>query len=124
MSYYCERCGKFVTKHYGSARFCSSECAGKRPQTEETKQKISKANKGQAPTSGSFRVGHKPVGNRKIAAEKVSLAWKIKKENRTYDELNIKERVLFDQANRCNCCGINEWQGRPITLELHHRRQP
>jgi len=48
-------------------------------------------------------------------------AYAMPNSNTSYDELNIKERVLFDQGNRCNCCGINEWQGRPITLELHHK---
>lgn len=36
----CERCGKVMTEKYATGRFCSSECAHKRPQTEETKKKI------------------------------------------------------------------------------------
>jgi Homeodomain-like domain-containing protein/HNH endonuclease len=36
---------------------------------------------------------------------------------------NIKLR-LFDaglKENRCEVCGISDWLGRPIALELHHR---
>ena len=39
----CERCGVVMTTKYGTGRFCSSECAHKRTQTEETKQKIKNA---------------------------------------------------------------------------------
>lgn len=42
-SYYCEKCGKFVTKKYGSGRFCSQKCANSRILSKETKQKISNA---------------------------------------------------------------------------------
>ena len=37
----CERCGKIMTEKYGSGRFCSSPCAHSRPQTVQTRQKIS-----------------------------------------------------------------------------------
>lgn len=40
-SYNCERCGKLVEYKYGSGRFCSSQCAHSRKQTEETRNKIS-----------------------------------------------------------------------------------
>ena len=41
----CERCGVIMTTKYGTGRFCSSECAHKRAQTEETKQKIKEASR-------------------------------------------------------------------------------
>lgn len=25
------------------------------------------------------------------------------------------------KENKCECCGLSEWMGRPIPLELHHK---
>lgn len=41
-SYYCEKCGKLVTKKFGSGRFCSRKCANSKSHSELTKRKISK----------------------------------------------------------------------------------
>jgi len=32
-----------------------------------------------------------------------------------------RKRVILEQNNKCNRCGINEWLGNPITLELDHK---
>jgi hypothetical protein len=36
---------------------------------------------------------------------------------------NIKRRLIAAglKSNACEECGLSEWRGRPITLELHHR---
>lgn len=38
---------------------------------------------------------------------------------------NSSKRVrLIEEGikeNKCECCGLSEWQGRPIPLELHHK---
>lgn len=39
----CEKCGKVMTKKFGSGRFCSRSCANSRIKSEQTKQKISKS---------------------------------------------------------------------------------
>lgn len=35
---------------------------------------------------------------------------------------HIKARLLREglKANRCEICGLDEWRGRPLSLELHH----
>lgn len=35
----------------------------------------------------------------------------------------LKEKLIRDglKENKCECCGINEWQGKKIPLELHHK---
>ena len=35
---------------------------------------------------------------------------------------SLKLRLLREglKRNRCECCGLGEWQDQPITLELHH----
>ncbi len=43
-------------------------------------------------------------------------------ENSTYDRSNLRKFLtrhgLF--TNQCSCCGITEWQGKPITIEVDH----
>jgi len=33
----------------------------------------------------------------------------------------IRRKVLEEQDYKCNSCGISEWMGKPITLELEHK---
>lgn len=32
-----------------------------------------------------------------------------------------RERVILEQKGCCNHCQINEWRGKPLTLELEHK---
>lgn len=34
---------------------------------------------------------------------------------------HIKRYILEQQSNKCAHCGISEWQGNPIVLELEHK---
>jgi hypothetical protein len=36
---------------------------------------------------------------------------------------NLKRRLIESGIKRaaCECCGISEWRGRPLSLDLHHR---
>ena len=119
--YICEKCGKEVTEKFGSGRFCSQSCANSRVRSDEVTRKISDSLKGRSATNGSFKKGHTGIGDRKAAARKASETWKVKRLNRTYEQLSFKEQILFDQNNKCNICGISEWQGKPIVLEIHHK---
>lgn len=43
---------------------------------------------------------------------------------RSWDELSVwtkRKRVLDEQNNHCNGCGLGEWRGQPLTLELEHK---
>lgn len=47
----------------------------------------------------------------------------VLQENVNYKPTNLKKRLIADgiKENVCEICGCNgEWQGKPITLELHH----
>ncbi len=35
---------------------------------------------------------------------------------------HVKARLLREglKENRCETCGITEWRGRPLSMELHH----
>jgi hypothetical protein len=44
-------------------------------------------------------------------------------ENSTYTgSAHLKKRLIAEGIleNRCQCCGISEWLGQPLSLHLHH----
>lgn len=53
-------------------------------------------------------------------------AWNKKEVNEekcefsTYNKALIKEELIKERGYRCECCGISEWQGQFIMLQLHH----
>jgi len=42
--------------------------------------------------------------------------------NSNYSRTHLKERLIKSgiKEYKCECCGISEWQGKTIALELHH----
>lgn len=43
-------------------------------------------------------------------------------ENSDYNRTQLKERLVKEglKEYKCECCGISEWMGKPISLQLHH----
>ena len=43
-------------------------------------------------------------------------------ENSGWTSHNIRNRILSEgiKEHKCECCGLTEWLGHPIPLELHH----
>lgn len=39
-----------------------------------------------------------------------------------YQTYKLKNKLIQEgiKENKCECCGISEWNGKPINLELHH----
>lgn len=109
-----KQCPKCKTEHNKPGTFCSRTCANSRVFDESAKLKKSIAMKG------------------KPAVRKDPDSWKenirrayLEKYNSTpFNELgseNRKRRVLEEQNNKCNHCGISEWNNNPIVLELEHK---
>ena len=40
----------------------------------------------------------------------------------SYSRTKLKSRLIKEglKENKCECCGISEWQGKPLSLDLHH----
>ena len=60
---------------------------------------------------------HGTTNNTKYSLEEIMI------ENSTYSNMTkFKSRLI--RANlieyKCSCCGITEWNGKPLTLQLHH----
>lgn len=109
-------CPKCNTSHEKSGKFCSRSCANSRSWTVEIN------------AARSAKLSGKPC-TRVIAdmdkwRENIKQAWLDKYNATPYEELgmeNRRRRVFEEQNYCCNKCGINEWQGVKLSLELEHK---
>jgi Zn finger protein HypA/HybF involved in hydrogenase expression len=117
----CIKCSNEHDGSFGSGNYCSRACANSRVRTEETKKKISegvKASEQFVKGSKQRYVDYKELGNKlkEVANTKILKA--------EYDSLSyerLKKRIVLEQVQKCNHCGIYEWNGKPIVLELEHK---
>lgn len=60
--------------------------------------------------------GHPKFGNTGTPIEEVLV------ENSSYKSSGLRDRLinLGLKQNKCECCGITEWNGKPIRIQLHH----
>ena len=58
--------------------------------------------------------GHKTIVGKKSALELLA--------NINISNSRKRRRLIEDgiKENKCECCGLSEWMGRPIPLELHN----
>lgn len=104
--------------------FCSVACGNKnRKYSEETKNKISDSlktsNKFQEYTNNKANAYYSLINIEKRKEEtKLNI---LKAEYHTLTFNRLKLRVLYEQDEKCNKCGLNEWMGEILTLELEHK---
>lgn len=123
-NYNCEKCGTSFerpTKGY-KKRFCSRACANSRQFNETANKKRAKSN----------RQAWKKMAPDVLKERKKNMHLIVKKRMQTYQNNFMaadfdtlasgtkRRRVLLEQNNCCLHCGLKEWQGQPLTLELDH----
>lgn len=114
-------CGKEFDDYskYGPRKYCSRKCANSGPWSEEHKKLLSERAK-------EVHANRTPEERRAMAkrAAQVAISNKHQKMLDTPTELLSKDlrkkKVFLEQNGKCLECGISEWQGNPITLELDH----
>jgi len=127
----CEKCYVEHSGEYGTGRFCSSKCARSYSTKEkrlEINEKVASKLKNRPPSKGfikGFDIRRKPfTKTEQLKGVEVRLDnLKKKYETSTWDELPLVEkrrRILSEQNEVCNRCGLKEWLGEILTLELHH----
>lgn len=114
----CPKCSKDFDSYskWGEKKFCSRSCANSRTFSEESKKKKSKALKGR---KSSFSIEDKESWIAKIKETALQ-----KYLSTPFDDLGVenKRRRVFEEQNYCCAnCGISEWQGHKISLELEHK---
>jgi len=131
----CEGCDGSNDGSYGSGRFCSKRCAcafATRNKREQINIAVSDKLKGRKVGGQGFKTGYDP--NRGITgpsaevvkakiSESVQAYFREKIASTPFDELSRREKkktVLAEQGGVCLRCGLSEWLGEPLTLELDH----
>lgn len=114
----CPKCGNDFDSYskWGEKKFCSRKCANSRTFSEESRKKKSKALKGKP---NPFSIKDKDAWAAKIKETALQ-----KYLATPFEELGIenKRRRVFEEQNFCCLkCGISEWQGKKIPLELEHK---
>lgn len=117
------KCGVEHDGSYGGGRFCSRACANSRNRDDAVRDKISKSVK-LAYADGR---GKRPV----MSEGKIAEIMEKRKKNKELEILNadfdkllfgrIRKRILIEQGYKCNRCGISEWLGESISLEIEHK---
>jgi 5-methylcytosine-specific restriction endonuclease McrA len=135
MNMNCKKCRNKFEPSKGLLNYCSMSCRNSRERSDEVKQKISSTMKsgilsGRIPSFNERlnRMSNEDRENfirrmREITDEQKAKA----KENimtapfETLSFERLRKRVIYEQDEKCNSCGIDEWMSKPISLELEHK---
>ena len=114
----CPKCNKDFNSYskWGEKKFCSRSCANSRTFSEESKKKKSKALKGKP---HPFSIKDKEIWATKIKETSIQKYLSTPVEKLGIE--NRRRRVFEEQDFCCANCGISEWQGHKISLELEHK---
>lgn len=111
------------TLHDRPGTYCSRKCANVRIWTKADKLKKSMANKDYWNTcSEEKKDQHRlnAIKNGKVNADRTYNS--VITSN--FDSLSYNKkrwRVLIEQDYKCKECGLSEWRGKPLVLELEHK---
>lgn len=120
-----KQCPKCYLEHNLNGKFCSRKCANSRVFSAEAKQKKSKAQKKylESLPKNVFEERKSVLFKPEVLKKKRQVL--IDKSNsRNWDEIgwdSKRIRVIKEQENKCNECGVSEWRGEPLSLEVDHK---
>lgn len=124
----CNKCEVDFEPQKGLVNFCSIECRNSRTWSDDDKLKKSES----AKNSEKVKIAISLASEAKL--NMTTERWgeiKSKREidrkrlimDTDYSDLTfgrLRERVLYEQDCKCKRCGISEWLGESISLELEH----
>jgi hypothetical protein len=120
----CKKCGNEFEPKVGYKNFCSDKCKNGRTWTREDNIKKSLANQKSPLVKECLEKAslvNKETNNSseltKKRAEEKLLSDDIEK--MTHER--ARARVLLEDGNRCNKCGLVDWLGKEISLQLEHK---
>lgn len=123
----CKKCGSDFEPKKGLFDYCSLKCRNSRTWSDEDKMKKSESAKKSERLKEvlvQLRVFNKQTENYKKNIEKIKKTWNDKLMKEDFNLLSferLKKRVLIEQNNKCNHCGIETWNNKPLILELEHK---
>jgi len=123
----CKKCGTEFEVRKDFVNYCSWKCRNGNELDEEAKKKISRGvkkfldNLSDDEYENWKQNAHK---NCKANGKRLSEIWKQKILDTPLHELKfnrLRKRIIFEQESECNGCGIKEWRGHFLSLELEHK---
>ena len=118
----CLKCGKEFEPSKGLVNYCSLQCRNSKIFTEEAKEK--KRNKTKEAWNNGVYIESRALMNYKESGKKSTKTWNDKLLKEDFNSLKfgrLKKRVVLEQNGKCNKCGLNEWLGEKLVLELEHK---
>lgn len=72
---------------------------------------------------GCYKPNMGGKGIKKTKSIKISLDDIFNGKYKGYNRVHLKRRLIEEKIkeNKCELCGISEWQGNPLSLQLHHK---
>ena len=112
----CPKCG---TAHLKPGTFCSRKCANSREWSDSQKEDRSKQLK---EIFSFFSKEELQQRSRKGSKARSDTAKQrlLSSDTKVLGHDGRRKLVLLEQDNKCNKCGLIDWQGNPISLELDH----
>ena len=118
----CKKCGNEFEPVKGLVSYCSLACRNSRSWTDDDKLKKSKSakNSKKVKEANSNRPDNfwVKIGNTRKENHKNQIL------QSEYSELSFQSlrfRILYEQDEKCNKCGLSEWLGESLVLELEHK---
>jgi len=117
----CIKCNNEHSGSFGSGKYCSKACANSRVRTDEVKKKISiGVRKNQYWNDAEWKAKIAKANKSPEKAAKVKETWKSKRDYDTAHIWSIKKWLKEERDNKCEECGVKEWNGKRLPMEVDH----
>ena len=116
----CKKCKKEFTPSKGLINYCSMSCRNSRKRPESVRRKISEGvKKNGYLQSEEWLEAITTANRREDVIQKKKQTWVSKRDYENAHISSLKKYYLEENQN-CEVCGISEWNGKQLRLEVHH----
>jgi Zn finger protein HypA/HybF involved in hydrogenase expression len=118
----CKKCGNEFEPTKGLNDYCSLKCRNSRNWSPIDKEKKSISAKQSEKVLIANRARNKETFSKMVKTRTYNNQEFIL--NADYSSLKfqqLRKRILFEQNSKCNQCGLDEWRGHSLVLELEHK---
>ena len=115
-----KKCPKCSIEHEKAGAYCSRSCANSRAWTDEDRKRKSDANMGKVSPIKGKRVGSNPKRNAAISEAMLAKSYRDYIDGKLTERSVLRRHIAEERGYACSCCGISEWNSKPITLQVDH----
>lgn len=117
----CKKCGDEFEPKKGLLSFCSMSCRNSRQFSEETRELKSESGKAHYASLSEVdkqNLREKMGKLRNCRVTSYDYLFGREFEDLAWDSKRL--RIMVEQDFKCRNCGLSEWLGQPLTLEVDH----